>query len=655
MQPLCNETRKLFAPLDRPLRYSTVIKIELGDNGKFIIDAYSLDGKYRSMPCSGFRQLMNRLPEKRLVAQTKTNGQYMPWEIGATDTTCEIIKAVAMDRVEFTPEARQLFDTILLQAELSDNVSQLIANFKQKGIVPEHQFELCEEKPLAGYQQVAMLAQTHATGFGLFMEQGTGKTPVVIASICNRAKELKEKEPNRFYTAIIVCPNSVRANWVSEFENFATRGGRVTVLRGSQIDRVKLLIDAFSPDTTGECYYSVVILSYQTLWRSWESLKMIPWDLSVLDEGHNIKDSKAKQSRCCLELRDCSKQRAILTGTPIGNTIMDLYMPLEFMGKGESGFTTEKAYRQFYGSYDRSNGFEVLVGTQNLPILQERLARKSFFISKKEAMPSLPDKVYDIIEIEMSPVQQEMYNKLARELAIEIENDMQNDNLTRQMLVTCILTKLLRLSQITSGFISWSKVEDEYGEITQPPHYEYFSPSPKIDAVVAELLAKTDKTEKTIIWACWLPDIAYLAAACEQNDIGYCIIKGVGKDYSEADRAEAIRRFNEDRDCRVVIGTAASGGSGLNLLGYPPGKGDEYDTDCTHIIYYSQNWSQIHRSQSEDRAHRRGTRRNVRITDVCVPNTIDEQIRLRVMSKRKNAMEASDLRHILEAITAGGN
>jgi SNF2 family DNA or RNA helicase len=88
------------------------------------------------------------------------------------------------------------------------------------------------------------------------------------------------------------------------------------------------------------------------------------------------------------------------------------------------------------------------------------------------------------------------------------------------------------------------------------------------------------------------------------------------------------------------------------LLGYPPHaeNSDEYTTNANHVVYYVQDWSHPKRAQSEDRCHRRGTRTNIRVTDLCVPDTIDEEIRDRVMKKRHAASELSDIREILESV-----
>ena len=128
----------------------------------------------------------------------------------------------------------------------------------------------------------------------------------------------------------------------------------------------------------------------------------------------------------------------------------------------------------------------------------------------------------------------------------------------------------------------------------------------------------------------------------------------------DAERVENEYRFNCDPNCKVFIGNPAAGGTGLNLIGYPPeghaiyketGKTlEDWETNANHVIYYSQNWSPTARSQSEKRAHRRGTREPVRVTDLVVPNTIDQEIRDVVLNKQVNALELSDLRKILQKI-----
>ncbi len=212
-----------------------------------------------------------------------------------------------------------------------------------------------------------------------------------------------------------------------------------------------------------------------------------------------------------------------------------------------------------------------------------------------------------------------------------------------------VLTKLLRLAQITSGFVKWDAVHEVDGTVLHAAEIEQFTPNPKIDALV-EAVREMPQDEKMIVWCCFVNDIKAISKRFEEEGIEHVLYYGATK---EADREASVSAFNGRRSCRVFVGNAAAGGTGLNLLGYPPGREDEYETDATETIYYSQNWSPTQRWQSGDRNHRRGTRRQVRERDLCVPGTIDEEIRTRVMQKRTVAMAVSDIREILKNVLRG--
>ena len=210
----------------------------------------------------------------------------------------------------------------------------------------------------------------------------------------------------------------------------------------------------------------------------------------------------------------------------------------------------------------------------------------------------------------------------------------------KAMTVNNILTQMLRLAQITSGFITWDAELDADGNPLSRS-VEAFPMNQKLDRLVD--LIKENGEGKIFVWATFVFDIRAIAARLELEGIKAVTFYG---GTSEADRAEAERQFNFEPSCKVFIGNPAAGGTGLNLLGYPPGD-DTATTFCDRVIYYSQNWSMVQRAQSEDRCHRRGTKQQVRITDLCCPNTIDEEIRDRVVLKRARALEITDLRDIL--------
>jgi len=260
----------------------------------------------------------------------------------------------------------------------------------------------------------------------------------------------------------------------------------------------------------------------------------------------------------------------------------------------------------------------------------------------------LPEKVYDIREVEMTPNQAEVYNTLATQLLVELETYMDNAE-QEQLAVNHVLTQLLRLAQITSGHVVIPATYTDDGDVDQPRKVLPFTPNPKIDALL-EILSEKGPNEKTLVWACWRPDIAAISAALSEASYGHVTYHGGTSDDA---RQAAEYAYNHDVSTRVFIGNPAAGGTGLNLLGYPPGEVNGHATNTTQVIYFSQNWSPTARSQSEDRAHRRGTRQHVQITDLCVPGTIDEEIRARVLAKRQTADQIADIRELLTTISQG--
>lgn len=629
------------------------------------------------------RTFVQRIPERKQLAMTR--GTYS-WNFAATDLTVAVINAVyGRDRIDFLDdETKLMYNYILANGGVQDENAETYACFKVRQSIqaqikdwPVHmkyrttayidprlprgdEFELSEEFPLAHYQQVALKNSMRkgTPGYGLFMEQGTGKTPIIIAQTCNEAKALAEQAnelgEGQMLKVIIVAPKNVRLNWMNEFMKFATQPGKVTVLRGGPVKRAQQIIDAVKLED--DCKYSVVVCSYETLQLSWKFLRMIEWDLAVLDESHYIKSPRAKRTKGAMRLRDRSKKRMVLTGTPVTNTILDLYTQLEFIGKGMSGFQSWRAFKEFYGVYKVSkSGQRLLVDIQNLPFMQERLARLSFIVYKSEVLKDLPPMVYDVIEADMSPEQWDVYKQVATQLAAEVEGLGDEDN--KSLTINNVLTKFLRLAQITAGHIKWDAVVDpDSGDVLRPAVVDRFDPCPKLETLIETIKAKrdVDPTLKTIVWSCWVQDIKTIQARLKLEGIDAVTYYG---GTSEDDRKIAEERFNGDPACTVFIGNPAAGGTGLNLLGYDhrqisdiPGA---YDTNCDEEVYYSQNWSPTARSQSEARCHRRGTRVQIRVRDLCVPGTIDEQIRARVTLKRKVALQIADIKEILNTVLTG--
>jgi SNF2 family DNA or RNA helicase len=612
----------------------------------------------------------SRVPERKEISKDGTR-----WVCPATDITVQLIRELwPQEQVVFSEDAAVVYGYLAATIEQQKVAIERSAEYhdfvaRRKLItflaVPTpkfiQDFDFRGDLTAMLHQCVGIMNQSGTDGFGGFMEQGTGKTPMTIKRIERDALRIRERE-NRLLRVLVVAPKNVRQNWVSEFHRFATVPGNVVVARGNAIERIEIILKAIAGfNRPPEDRYAVVVCSYECLSQSWETIGQVPWDIAILDESHYIKWPLTKRAKYSHKLRDISKARIALTGTPICNTPVDLYSQLEFLRKGGSGFHTFKNFKKFYGVFATVNKQKRMIDVQNLPFMRERLARMAICVRKEEALPDLPKIAYDIVEVEMTPEQKKAYTALDTQLYYEIKNDL--DDSTKSVNANNILTKMLRLAQITSGFISTSPVVDlDTGEELQPRSIDDFEPNVKLDALIELLKGTGDPTaedsedeiiegrppdEKTIIWAHWIHDIEAISKRLTVEGINHVVYQG---STSDDDRAEAERRFNGDRDCPVLLGTAGAGGTGLNLIGYPPGRGDEYETDTTMVIYYSQDWSMPKRLQSQARGHRGGTRRPVRVVDFVVPGTIDEEIRARVVDKNRVAVSAQNLREVLSKV-----
>lgn len=537
----------------------------------------------------------------------------------------------------------------LMNGEARKTTSKIHAEWAIDRIVPDSNIEIHEDFPLKDYQRVPVVASRMLPGYGLFMEQGTGKTPVAISRICTDARELRNSGETRMLRVLIICPKNLRLNWQYEIDKFSTVSHRHSVLRGGPAQRVKALAQSLRQET--DEHFTATIVSYGLAVQAWDRvISHVPWDIVIVDEAHAFKAPKTDRAAVMFKVRDCTSRRLALTGTPVTNTALDLWALLEFLEPGCTGHATFESFKKMYGVFSKSRDGkrDVLEYVQNMPAIKRLLAEMTFIVRKDEVLKDLPVKQYDVYEVELSKKQEEAYRSIASKLYIEIENDLENaeNEGARAMVMNNALVKLMKLAQITSGFLIFSEERDEFGEVTAAREVVEYDDNPKLDALI-ELLKTAGPLDKTIVWSCWRKSIDMISSRLAAEGIDFVTFYG---GTSEDDRRIAVERYNGDPRCRVFLGNPEAGGAGLTLLGYMPGVNDADGTNTTWTIYYDQSYKPVLRWQSEDRPHRVGTRVVQRITDLCVPGTIDEDIRARVLDKKKNAMDVQDLRAILSSI-----
>ena len=447
-------------------------------------------------------------------------------------------------------------------------------------------------KPFA-HQVKAFDLSKKRRGFALLMEQGTGKTKVII----DTAAYLYENKA--IDTVIVICPNGVHRNWVNtEIPIHMSCEYRATFyssqMKKKQIDKFNevleydgLKIFAFNV----EAFTSVTAQKY--MMTALKKSKV----LMVIDESSRIKTPSSKRTKMITKFGKHPNviAKRILTGTPVTKGAEDVFAQFKFLNPDILEVTS---LYKFKDKYCVMGGFKnkQIVGYQNMDELTERLGKYSFRVLKSECL-DLPEKIYQRHYVEMSAAQGKLYKDLKKSFIAELEGNM--------IEVPEAITRLLRLQQILCG---WFPVEGSSIPIDKV--------NPRIEAL-REVLGNING--KTIIWARFRADLEAIEGLLGSEAVSYH--GGVSND----DREIAVNRFQNDPDVKYFLSNPQAGGIGITL------------NKAEYAIYYSNSFNLEERMQSEDRAHRIGTEKNVTYIDIECRKSIDSHIIKALRTKKSIA------------------
>lgn len=472
------------------------------------------------------------------------------------------------------------------------------------------------------HQLQAIQRMVGRRNYALFMEQGTGKTWTLLADV----ERLYAK--GTIDTVLVVAPNGVHLNWVNR-EIPAHMEGNIVARAwrsGAGQRYMRSLEELFKPRQEGESVplrFLAVNIDALVTKKGYEFCERFLLSGSawiLLDESSRIKNPDAARTKALMRLRRYAKGARIASGTPVTNSPVDVFAQMEFL---ESGLLGTTSYRAFVSEYAdvlpnthplmqnmvRRNpraAFAQIIARnpdgsprwRNLDKLQKLLEPHSFRVLKKNCL-DLPDKIYKTITFELNNDQQRAYDKMQDELRIDLGDNVE--------LPVSELAALIKLQQITSGYVN------------TPLGIRYISDdNPRLKAFMD---AVEDVDGKFIVWARFREELDAIRDAL--TDAGITCVQyhgGVSRD----DREVAVDSF-QNGDVRVFVGQPQSGGIGLTL------------TAAETVFYFSNDFNLETRLQSEDRAHRIGTRKNVVYIDIAAENTIDEQIARNLQRKQRTA------------------
>ena len=438
--------------------------------------------------------------------------------------------------------------------------------------------------------------------FAFFMDMGTGKSKVLIDNIAM----LYDK--GEIDSALIIAPKGVYRNW--ERKEIPTH----------LPDHIRSNIVVWSPEKTKKKETEIKTLfnplcdDLQIFLMNVEALsskrgrdmahKFLFHNRALLavDESTTIKSRTATRTKNIIKLGKSTSYRRILTGSPVTKSPLDLFTQCEFLSHqllGHSSFWTfQNRYAKMIRKTMGAHSFNHIVGYQNLQELNGILQKFSYRVRKEECL-ELPDKVYMKRTVELTPQQRMWYDQMKSNALAIIEGE-------GIVSAPTILTQLLRLQQVCSGFV---KLED--GRIVS-------CKSNKLDELMS-ILEETDG--KVIIWGHFTYDLQKIQEALA-NRYGPDSVELFYGATPAQERQLIVERFQDSNNpLRFFVGQPRTGGYGLTL------------TEAKTVIYFSNGYDLEVRLQSEDRAHRIGQTNKVTYIDIVSEKTSDEKILVALRNK----------------------
>lgn len=432
-----------------------------------------------------------------------------------------------------------------------------------------------------GISWLDRLRQMHLNGI-LADDMGLGKTLQAITAIT----QYKADHPNSI--SIVVCPTSLVHNWKEEFGKFNS-SLKVLAVDGTPAQRKKLLTEIKR--------FDVVITSYSLMQKDIEIYKAIPFAYAILDEAQHIKNRGTRNAKSVKMIQ--AKHRLILTGTPIENSLDELWSLFDFLMPG-----LLSTYDRFVEKYIRHPGQS---HGSNMEILRRKVSPFILRRMKNDVLDDLPPVSEILYHCHLSDVQKELYHSYAKSAREELSQLVKRDGFDKVQIH--VLATLTRLKQICCHPAIFAKEKPEFGD------------SSKYDMLMELLPTLIDGKHKTVIFSQYTRMLNILRDDLRQLGINFEYLDGSSKN-----RMSIVKRFNEDENIPVFLVSLKAGGSGLNLVGA--------DT----VIHYDMWWNPAVENQATDRVHRIGQKKSVSSYKLVTLNTIEEKI-IELQNRKKGIVK----------------
>jgi SNF2 family DNA or RNA helicase len=427
---------------------------------------------------------------------------------------------------------------------------------------------------LRGYQNEGVawlnrLRDMHLSGI-LADDMGLGKTLQAIIAITQN----KIDHPKNI--SIVVCPTSLVYNWKEEISKFNPQLN-VLAVDGTPNQRKKLL--------TSIKGFDVVITSYSLLQKDVEFYTTINFGYCILDEAQHIKNRGTRNAKSVKMIQ--AAHRLILTGTPIENSLDELWSLFDFLMPG-----LLSSYERFVEKYIRNPSQPS--GPQ-LEILRRKVSPFILRRMKQDVLSELPPVSEIIYHCHLSETQRQLYHSYAESAREELSKLVKREGFEKVQIH--VLATLTRLKQICCHPAIFAKDQPEAGD------------SAKYEMLMELLQNLMEGKHKTVVFSQYTRMLNIIREDLQRQGIPFEYLDGTSKN-----RLNIVKKFNEDQDIPVFLVSLKAGGTGLNLVGA--------DT----VIHYDMWWNPAVENQATDRVHRIGQKSAVSAFKLVTLNTIEEKI-----------------------------
>lgn len=421
-----------------------------------------------------------------------------------------------------------------------------------------------------GYDWLHFLKEYNLGGI-LADDMGLGKTLQTL-SLIQQEKENGVKAPS-----LVVMPTSLLYNWQAEAKRF-TPDLKISVHAG--------LNRARKPDVFA--MYDLIFTTYGIVRQDIKMFKKFPFHYIILDESQTIKNPASKTSKAVKMLM--AEHRLSLSGTPLENTLMDLWSQMAFLNPGLLG--SERFFKNHYVQPIEKEQDEKKQA-QLKKIIHPFILRRT----KEQVADELPPKVEQIHYCEMEEEQENLYEETKSAYRNYIL-DLAKDNTFKKKKLN-ILAGLQKLRQIAihPSLVEEGKREDE---VLPSGKYKQFN------FLLEEVLAKKSKV---LVFSQFVKLLHIIRDDLTERKIPFAYLDG-----STSDRMKEVKRFQEEPDVPVFLISLKAGGVGLNL------------TAAEYVFILDPWWNPAVESQAVDRSHRIGQKKTVFSYKFITKGTIEEKI-----------------------------